>query len=69
MNYSYWLHEVAVSVPRRFFRIVPHPHRWKFNGGNPVCLRCGRYERKPVNRVYPVRKTDDGGYEIITGER
>lgn len=30
-----------------------HEHKWRFNGGSPMCGECGEYRAPYVQRVYP----------------
>lgn len=39
-------------------------HHWKFNGGNPVCLKCNNYRNGYVRRVFPATVHDDGTVEV-----
>jgi len=52
-------------------RWMPHRHAWKFNGGNPICRRCGkRPGTGEVGRlVLPVRELPDGVFEVTLVER
>lgn len=40
-------------------------HHWKFNSGNPVCLKCGEFMPGEPRVVLPAVQNEDGTFSVV----